>query len=507
MTHQGKFEPSPNKNEDPLGALLDDNSEDEFGLPEFRNHISSDNTLVVLRDWTAKEFASVYIRFKPHLERHARRYLNNQTQVEEVVQDAFLYLMTALPELDSELGVLRFLKWKTRLLALDVIRLNSRVAVSSIEGEDLISLEPEVSKGLERADDAAIVSMALAKLNPRHREVLLASLYQEKSTEDLSTELGLSENATRQLIFRARAAFKNALVGEAETAGLRVSEILSIAARKAKSDSLSIISSVGAVVLLIGSVFAFGTWLQPPVQIASLPTIPNPHQGLESSIPADGLDRKLDQIQSQLSLGEGNQDQGLSGDVSIPPSATAPSTEQPLTETSPMTAPEPNTSGNFDEPAPVPENIQPVVDSFDISFGRASLSSIQVSEVANESVVGTIEPVRIQMIDSQGRAIAFLFDINAQQIFSDIEVALSFDGILYRTLSLENTNVIADFEKGKFVFESSLGLLVDSDRNLLEDDSLNDAVIRVQLDTDEDLTRIKMYEASYKPGITAQRTI
>ena len=116
-----------------LERLLDEESDEDFGLPEFKEHLADTLTPAVLKDWTAKDFASIYVRFRPHLERHARRFLQNPSQVEEVVQDAFLYLMTTLPELDSELGVLRFLKWKTRLLALDVIRANSKAHVSSLE--------------------------------------------------------------------------------------------------------------------------------------------------------------------------------------------------------------------------------------------------------------------------------------------------------------------------------------------------------------------------------------
>lgn len=505
MTDKAQFDSSPSMGEDPFEALLDDSSGEEFGLPEFRNHFSSDNSPVVLRDWTAKEFSSVYIRFKPHLERHAKRYLNNQTQVEEVVQDAFLYLMTALPELDSELGVLRFLKWKTRLLALDVIRLNSRVAVTSIEDEDLVSLEPEISKGLERADDAAIVSMALAKLSPRHREVLIASLYQEKTTEDISGELGLSENATRQLTFRARAAFKRALVGEAETSGLRISEILSIAARKARSDALTVVSSVGAIALIIGSFFAFSNWTQTPAQFAD-------------SQPPQNLSSSSEEPESTTNPGS------IGGDVTaqVPPNPTdavpidttdskVPSSNPELTAdatgagvTNADKAPE-VANPRVDEVIDLPAVNQPVGDPYSIEFGRASLSSIQVSEMSAANEVGKIDPVRIRMLDSDGRAISFLFDLNAEQIFSDVEVSLSFDGVLYTTLSLKQGEISANLEDGKFVFESKLGLLVDKSRNLLEEDSINGAAIRIQLDTDEDLTRIKMYEASYQPGVTTSK--
>ena len=504
MSDQEKFDPAATSGEDPLEALLDERSEEEFGLPEFRNHFSEDNTPVVLRDWTAKEFSSVYVRFKPHLERHARRYLNNQTQVEEVVQDAFLYLMTALPELDSELGVLRFLKWKTRLLALDVIRANSKVAVQSLENEDVVSLEPEVSKGLERADDAAIVSMALAKLNPRHRDVLIASLYQEKATQDIASQLGLSDNATRQLIFRARSAFKKALVGEAETAGLRISEILSIAARKARSESLTIISSAGAIALLIGAFFTFMPLKQEPTLNADAVVAEAPTAGSTAGptpVEAEGQTTEPEISAPTESLEP--LEASSSGEEPVPteelveqPVASAPAAQRPQIgnnqERSSVSAP---------APSPTP---RPAEEAFALEIGRVSLASIELVEMGTSEPDATIEPVRIHMIDNEGRAISFFFDLSADEIFSDVEVSIVVDGLRYSTLNLYNAKITADLETGRFVFESELGLLVDEERYLLENDAINDATVRIQLDTDEDLTRIKMYEVSYHSSFETQ---
>jgi RNA polymerase sigma factor (sigma-70 family) len=242
--------------EDPLERLLDKESDEEFGAPEYKEHLADSLTPAVLKDWSAADFASIYVRFRPHLERHARRYLVNPSQVEEVVQDAFLYLMTTLPELDSEVGVLKFLKWKTRLLCLDVIRINSRVSIAPLDDQPEIAANtPEMSLEMERADDAAVVSLALAKLQPRHREVLIASIYEEKSTDAVAEQLGLSENATRQLLFRARSAFKKALIGEVETAGMSAGQILSVAARKAAADSGKYVAAAGAFLLVMAVSF------------------------------------------------------------------------------------------------------------------------------------------------------------------------------------------------------------------------------------------------------------
>ncbi|MFM1779337.1 MAG: hypothetical protein RIS51_482 [Actinomycetota bacterium] len=218
-----------------LEAMLDMESDEDFGQTELE--VASVDQRAVLKEWTAQDFANIYTRFRPHLERHARRFLRNPSQVDEVVQDAFLYLMVTLPELDSELGVLRFLKWKVRLLCLDVIRANSKAFVADIDEHGEFEADmPEMGSDLERAEDAAIVRLALAKLQPRHREVLIASIYEEKSTIEIAGQVGLGENATRQLLLRARKSLKKALVGELDTRGMSINQILSVAARKAALD-------------------------------------------------------------------------------------------------------------------------------------------------------------------------------------------------------------------------------------------------------------------------------
>jgi RNA polymerase sigma-70 factor (ECF subfamily) len=72
-------------------------------------------------------------------------------------------------------------------------------------------------------------------------------MYEEKSTEEIASQVGLSENATRQLIFRARAAFKKALIGDVDTTGMSAAAILSVAARKAASEG----KKVGAAALTL----------------------------------------------------------------------------------------------------------------------------------------------------------------------------------------------------------------------------------------------------------------
>jgi RNA polymerase sigma-70 factor (ECF subfamily) len=340
--------------EDPLEALLDEQSDEEFGDLELKDRAGKP---VKLAEWSAQDFSSIYLRFRPHLERHARRFLNNPSQVDEVVQDAFLYLMVSLPELDSEIGVLRFLKWKTRLLALDVIRASGRAYINSIDDvAEPASNDPEVSINLEQQDDAAVVRLALSKLNPRHREVLIASMYEEKSTEQIAEQVGLSENATRQLIFRARAAFKKALIGDVDTTGMSAAAILSVAARKAASEGKKVgAAALTLIALVVMSFTAFpGLNRAPTDQMAdgttsgtsqeantgssqsssangSIGVLPTPDNGIVDSTNPTGS-AGTNNSAGNDSAGAGSKGSGTNGIASPTPKPSEEAIEKVLTE-------------------------------------------------------------------------------------------------------------------------------------------------------------------------------
>ena len=263
-------------------------------------------TPVQLKDWSAQDFSNIYVRFRPHLDKHARKFVSNPSIAEEVVQDAFLYLMTALPDLDSEVGVLRFLKWKTRLLCLDVIRAQGGNPIRNAEPleESTAAHNPDLSESIERADDAAIVRLALAQLSPRHREAIVATVFEEKSSQQAAEEMGLSENAFRQLLLRARRSFKTVFIGEAEAADMSVSEALNLAAKRHRLKLISGTTLVGLLLValtlpipennptsLISASSSSGSGLG-QLQSGLVPSVPSPLSGGEelSSVAASSPD-------------------------------------------------------------------------------------------------------------------------------------------------------------------------------------------------------------------------
>ena len=391
--------------EDPFESLLDEESDDEFGhfIPKDRPKGA------VLKEWSAQDFSSIYVRFRPHLERHARRFLTDQGRVDEVVQDAFLYLMVTLPELDSEIGVLRFMKWKVRLLCLDVIRASGKAYVNNIDDQpELASAEPEVSNGLEQAEDAAIVRLALSKLNPRHREVLLASIYEEKSTEEIAAQVGLSENATRQLIFRARAAFKKALLGDdVNTEGMSVSAILSVAARKAAHD----VKKVGAqaMVFVLFLMVAITVW----------PSF-------------NGADDDTPQVVAEGPAPTVTPTTPTEGPTSEPTSAPAPTgsgqTSAPA-EINPIVKPTPTpTPSGSQSNTPSPSNSVMTVAAADRLFRTALTTWSSTASVKTGAQ-------RFSLNTTSGLSVSFLYDPMAKNQVTDLRASVLFEGKRYQLVT------------------------------------------------------------------------
>jgi RNA polymerase sigma factor (sigma-70 family) len=395
-----ELEASQLYSEDPLEALLDEQSDEDFGDLELKERAGKP---VKLAEWSAQDFSSIYLRFRPHLERHARRFLRNPSQVDEVVQDAFLYLMVSLPELDSEIGVLRFLKWKTRLLALDVIRASGRAYINSIDDvQEPESNDPEVSSNLEQQDDAAVVRLALSKLNPRHREVLIASMYEEKSTEQIAAQVGLSENATRQLIFRARAAFKKALIGDIDTTGMSAAAILSVAARKAASEG----KKVGAAALTLIALV-----------VMSITVFPGLNRATTDQMAEAPVNPGSSQDAGQIS-GDTSSEPSVSSDSGLEAGAEAAATPQTGTTepAAPASTPTPAASAKAER-----DEVEAIVSSPTLGgiINSDSMSKVLVFDQTYTA------------IGDNGLTAEFTFNPSTEAVFSGVNVEVEVDNYVF----------------------------------------------------------------------------
>jgi RNA polymerase sigma-70 factor (ECF subfamily) len=249
---------------------------------------------------------------------------------------------------------------------------------------------------LEQQDDAAVVKLALSKLNPRHREVLIASMYEEKSTEQIAAQVGLSENATRQLIFRARAAFKKALIGDIDTTGMSAAAILSVAARKAASEG----KKVGAAALTLIALVVMSLTVFPALnrattdQMAESPANPGSSQDASSA-----LAEPSDDMPKESGTGSGAEN---------------------ASDASASASPDPAQSAE-EEIAAVLES--PIVGAIINSDSRSRIFAIDQTYTA---------------IGDNGLTAKFNFNPSADAVFSDVLVEIEVDGY---TFEFEPANI------------------------------------------------------------------
>ena len=197
-----------------------------------------------------RDFASLYIRHRSSFALHARRFLNDPRDVDEVLQEAFLRLFLAMPELETELQALSYCRRTVTNLCIDRWRADQRRP--RLVDLETLQLDPSDESSYDdpvlRAEDAAIVREALSLLSPLHRAALVKREIEEKSLPQIAAELDIPEESVKHLLHRARRALRRLLVGTSVEPGVDLSntQMLGIANKRLARATLR-----GANVLIV----------------------------------------------------------------------------------------------------------------------------------------------------------------------------------------------------------------------------------------------------------------
>jgi RNA polymerase sigma factor (sigma-70 family) len=194
------------------------------------------------------DFAGLYIRHRASFTMHARRYLRDGRDADEVVQEAFLRLFLALPELETELQALAYCRRTITNLCIDRYRAQARrpslVDLDSANALDLADDDP--GDPVVRAEDAAMVRAALSLLSPLHRAALVKREIEEKPLPVIAEELDIPEESVKHVLFRARRALRRILASTSLAPG-NDAEIAGALGKAVRSSS----GGVAAFVLLL----------------------------------------------------------------------------------------------------------------------------------------------------------------------------------------------------------------------------------------------------------------
>jgi RNA polymerase sigma factor (sigma-70 family) len=244
------------------------------------------------------DFAGLYIRHRSSFAAHARRFLRDPRDVDEVVQEAFLRLFLALPELSTELQALAYCRRTVTNLCIDRYRADKRrprlVNIETLPANDFP--DEELDDPVVQAEDAAFVREALALLSPLHRDALVKREIEEKSLPVIAQELGVPEESVKHLLHRARRALRRHLAKThlAPGADLESVSTMALLAKSAAAGG----GRLGVVVIftlavLVGAkpelpATALASWpleeLLPAVTHALTPRAPEPQQTIRARV-------------------------------------------------------------------------------------------------------------------------------------------------------------------------------------------------------------------------------
>ena len=164
-------------------------------------------------DWSIADLSAIYTEYRTSLVSQARRMLRDETDANEVVQEAFLKFMLAAPDLDTTERAVAYLRASVNNLALNVIRargdrpnLVALDADTTQERLDEIANENhvDIDTTITAAEDAAIIREALARLTSDQRTALVMWEMEGRSTEEIAAALNTTPANVRHVVARAR---------------------------------------------------------------------------------------------------------------------------------------------------------------------------------------------------------------------------------------------------------------------------------------------------------------
>jgi RNA polymerase sigma factor (sigma-70 family) len=271
--------------------------------------------------WSVAELGAFYTEHSFELKTHANRILKDSTRADEVVQDAFIKVMLAAPELESAEHALGYLHRTIENLCIDIFRAEGRRPHLVVLDEAAAEIEAnwqdagDHSQGLSAAEDAAIIRQALALLSPAERTALVMWEMDGRSTAEIAVELGIKESSVRHTVSRARASLRNVLATLIidEERGLTALDLLSTSYKKAAELAKKSSRAALSLFLVVGAFLGFHAFTGHESKIVATPAAPITSPVVTTSITplgkpvATSASLRADQIaslQSQLQFAQ-----------------------------------------------------------------------------------------------------------------------------------------------------------------------------------------------------------
>jgi len=161
-----------------------------------------------------RRFAQACDTLRPQLYRFAFWLARDRQVAEDVLQEAYLRAWTSRESLEAE-GALK--GWLLTIVRREHARLYERKRLPTVPVDELIASDsPELAVAEHK--DVMDMRRAIFALDMDYREPLVLQVLMGYTTDEIATELGLTQGAVLTRLFRARHKLRQQLgvVGEAD---------------------------------------------------------------------------------------------------------------------------------------------------------------------------------------------------------------------------------------------------------------------------------------------------
>jgi RNA polymerase sigma-70 factor (ECF subfamily) len=192
--------------------------------------------MLQVRDGDGTAFEELVLRYQNRLLTVLEHLVGNREQAEDLTQDVFLRVFRARERYTAEAKFSTWLFTIANNVASNALRSRSRrreIGVPEGNGADSMPLSLEQmakaasgfmpTRALDKSEQAEMVRHAVANLSERQRMALLLAKFEGMSYQDIAQTMGLSVQAIKSLLSRARVNLKEMLTPYVES-GVRPEE-------------------------------------------------------------------------------------------------------------------------------------------------------------------------------------------------------------------------------------------------------------------------------------------
>ena len=161
---------------------------------------------------THREFKTRFLPYYPKMYRIAYRYLGNACDAEDMVQNAYLKLWEKQDFLEGLESDEAYAVTTLKHLCLDKLRSPQFKTDDESALTNKIEPAPPPDRAIEQREEMKTLLHIIAKLPKQQKQVIVLRHFEEKSTEEIEQETGLTNANIRVLLSRARKTIKELFI-------------------------------------------------------------------------------------------------------------------------------------------------------------------------------------------------------------------------------------------------------------------------------------------------------